>query len=356
MKNALWIVFAFVLLFTSCSKSSGPGKNSSTDTTANNTSPTIGAAVYLVGAYSTGAALGHAAYWKNDSVTVLNGGTISSCTSMAFSDTDVYIAGETDAQAVYWKNGKMVSLSHGFSSEGAVGIGLIGQDVYVAGTGINNVNGEATFGYWKNGLYTQLSADSNFAYCTGMTIAGGNLYVVGWEQNPSTNFIVAKIWVNGIETNLTNDTGRAAANGVYVSGNDVYVVGAEMDAAKTHYIAKYWKNGNPVVLQDSVGANIFATSITMSGSDIYITGTKTPTTGGNSIVGYWKNASFVQIAGIAAAYHIGNLGILGSDIYIPYYITGSNSFYEGGFLKDGQPTILFDGVHTLGQVTGVFIH
>ncbi len=109
-----------------------------------------------------------AAYWKNDSLQVLDipGGTGSAgmAYSIFLSGSDVYIAGylgtsESSATAGYWKNEQFITLSNVSAFANSISVAPNG-DVYVAGQTGDFNNGSAV--YWKNGTMTVLAPGGGF--------------------------------------------------------------------------------------------------------------------------------------------------------------------------------------------------
>jgi hypothetical protein len=322
-KNFLIIVFC-ILGFCSCKKNQNPVANPKVD-------------VYVAGQVG-----GLAAYWKNDSLIYLTGGTIAN--SIVVSGNDVYVAGIGGGQARYWKNGvEGQALNHGRLPTGAKSIAVSGNDVYVAGYGLvfnpygayhskeifwkndsivdallyshssyltsilisgNDIylvgGGGGDAMYYKNGNPVVLSAGdaSTYNYTSSIAISGNDLYVAGTEEisvNQYSTIGVAKYWKNGNPINLTSvSTEDATASSIAVSGNNVYVAGIQYDRLSTNGIAKYWKNGIPVKLTDG-STDDQANSIAVSGTDVYVAGTA------NGIATYWKNGKAVNLSNIPSA-------------------------------------------------------
>src|SRR4249920_712596 len=117
--------------------------------------------------YVAGQVNGLAAYWKNDSLVYLTGGTFAN--SIVISGNDVYVAGRAGNKATYWKNGvEGQALKHfGNFPTGANSIAVSGNDVYIAGWGlVFGLNGNYEEGsFWKN---DSLVKTANYTYSSSL--------------------------------------------------------------------------------------------------------------------------------------------------------------------------------------------
>ncbi len=141
--------------------------------------------------------------------------------AMAVNGNDVYVAGYNNKGCAYWKNGVPVSLPDGRSVSGIV---VIGNDVYVSGTGIGP--GKNTAVYWKNGTQIQLS-DSSYlstgAEATGITAINNDIYICGSETYSNIyiggtrfNYTYSKIWKNGIPLTISKRDANNNTTGIFV--------------------------------------------------------------------------------------------------------------------------------------------
>ena len=286
--------------------------------------------IYVAGSYNDFTDLGDAAYWKNDSLTILKNGSYSSDGSaIAVNGSDIYVSGTSNGQPCYWKNGLFVSLG---SSGYTTGIGIIGQDVYVSGS---NSPGKAV--YWKNGIPVALSPDSGTVNANNLAVNGNDVYIVGNVHSNYFQTQIATIWKNGIAMNLTDGSRSAFANGIYISGSDVYACGGEVDGSGSYLIAEYWKNGIRFILSDSSCLSV-ANGITVSGTDVYVGGNRTAgsivSTNGFDTAILWKNAIPRSISDASIGAYIYNLASFQSDIYFSYWKSPGNGNSVASYFKN----------------------
>jgi hypothetical protein len=354
MKNTGLPILLLMSLLIGCGKGSHNGTPpTSTTGTSSTSKPASTVDMYLVGDYSNFKDSVGAAYWKNDTVTILSGGIYADANAITVSGTDIYTAGLGNSASAYWKDGNITTLPHGFANDYASCIALNGQDVNVAGVGIN-AHGNPQAWYWNKGNSTLLSADTNVGYCYNMAISNNDVYITGIEYSLSNSIIAAKYWKNGVSTTLSNPARTATASDIYITGSDIYVSGAVADSSDEHLSACYWKNGTMVILSDSSGIGE-AGSIAMSGSDLYIVGSKTAGSLsnprlGNAINGYWKNGVFTALTDSSMNYRFGNIAVMGTDVYVPYWVVTPNGQILTGYFKNDQQVQLVDGVHNTGKV------
>jgi hypothetical protein len=216
-----------------------------------------GTDVYVTGGWSGYDAQGNyvdvQGYWKNGTfialLTATNQGQkgAGAIGPIIVQAADVYVAGVEYEMtptgpgtavfmpvAIYWKNGTPVTLTDGMTLASVTSMAVAGSDVYVAGGHCFTLDPDCLSAtYWKNGVETVLST-AQASVVSGIAAAGTNVYASG---NTSTSGeVLAQFWTNGTPTTLT-ESSEAAANGAVIQGADVYVVGAEQGKAC------YWKNG-----------------------------------------------------------------------------------------------------------------
>jgi len=344
----------FYCILQSCNKDSDPNSAGRPDPS------TQGPIVYLAGSYTDltrGTGGNQAAYWKNDSLNVLPGGTSSTANAIFVSKGDVFVTGEVDAQPAYWKNGVMTSLSHGLYYDAGTAIAVNGTDVYIAGTGFNTL-GHFVAGYWKNGVYNQLSSDKNNAYCSGIAISGNDVYFAGYESNPASGkpILQGKCWKNGVPIDLTGGESSTSLNDIFISDKDIYVCGYLTESSGTNgqrSTAKCWKNGQSMTLPAGTAEISIATSVWVSGSDVYVSGYKKATANDKAVAVYWKNGIVTTLSDGSTDGYTGNLVVSDTDVFASYYATPASG--RAAYIKNGKVIEVTDGVKASGQSSFIFI-
>ena len=342
-EKAIGLGLSLLIVLASCKKNrmDAPGTNP----TGPNTPPTVPTGPYI---YIGGSVNSKAAYWKIASnvqdITPIPVANASRITSVVVSDTNVYMAGPSNASGVYWKNGVPVSVANaseidylalsgtdvygaGFDNSGNIaywdgnnevnlentlpagigysmgltGIAVSGNDAYVTGSllfiqmpGDTSYYGNSAV-YWKNSNIYYLNNHGfggvYYPSTSGLALSGKDVYVAGNIDIDADTMAWCGYWKDSVKISLANRSGDnyASANAVAVSGNDVYVVGTMLS---TGFSAVYWKNGNMVTLPSGAAA----VAIAISGSDVYILGSDNE---GNTVV--WKNGVIAVTLGQVTA-------------------------------------------------------
>ena len=224
----------------------------------------------------------------------------------------VYAAGYGPSQlALLWMtDSSYVELQPGTGggSSNAASMVMVGSDLYVGGTSLNN-EGWNIATWWKNGVVGEVS-DPTIDYNNNVTaigVSGTSIYLAGYDQwslsNPSwaPAYINHAMWnasyysINGNATtrNLVEPDTNEISSIIYamaVSGTDVYLAGGFQPENATR-IATYWKNDmNGAVALASGGDWSEAEGIAVQGADVYITGyDECPNYGCIPTVKLWKN-------------------------------------------------------------------
>jgi len=172
--------------------------------------------VYVAGnAASAGGALSAAKYWKNGiDVQLSTGSEQHIVTGIAVSNDDVHVVGMMGGfreVAKYWKNGVETILSPLSYHSSAEDIAISGSDVYIVGR-INDSMGYSMAQIWKNGIATILPEGTS---ATGIAVVGNDIYVSGTGLNGVTS--VAKYWKNGVPVNLSNGEHNVFATSIFVT-------------------------------------------------------------------------------------------------------------------------------------------
>jgi hypothetical protein len=300
---ALLLVITATLSITSCKKSdqkdfdnpnptgtTGPtGSTGSTGTTGSTGSTgvvkvvktKVDPGVYLVGYKSmVNFPLDpRAVIWKDNNPTVLS--TFPSyANAMCVQDTNIYVAGVESpslfaSNAVYWVNNQIVRLTFNsnIGKDNAVGIGVVGKDLYVAG----NIGGTPV--YWKNDdLVVILPTPGSEGAATDMVVKGKDVYICGKaiSETPYPH-VVACYWKNGVLYGTSDNTSESGATAITVTDNgDVYLSGYTMGTHTPRQGGSsrpaFWKNNAVTVLPFDKPVAM-ANGIAVDGGNIYVSGT-----------------------------------------------------------------------------------
>ncbi|HEV3413521.1 MAG TPA: hypothetical protein VG101_13650 [Puia sp.] len=179
-----------------------------------------GSDVYVFGYGLKNGVYYRALYWKNGTEVWMNPDTAGSPESILKNGSDIYLTGSLNAKAaVYWKNGQMTVLSSDTLEQAdASGIGIIGNDIYVAGTIYNRLIADYNAVYWKNGQMIYLTDPSVPSQSASITISGNDIYISG-QAKGTDGHIHAVYWKNGKMTqlNYAGATGDENLTGIVVT-------------------------------------------------------------------------------------------------------------------------------------------
>lgn len=199
---------------------------------------------------STGSPQQDGYLWKNGRLTALPAPFgKASAARLAVDGTDVYITGTLNKDtarkgqyAVCWKNGVATVLSSDTST--ADGIAVANGDVYIAGTLTGTQKTSAL--YWKNGVAVALPSDSINSSATLIGLLKNDVFVAGEAFNRRLQIYNAVYWYKGVQHYLTAPDIESSANCLAVYHGDIYIGGviARPNASDGNkWQACYWKNG-----------------------------------------------------------------------------------------------------------------
>lgn len=164
-------------------------------------------------------------YWKNGVETFFTG---VAAEEIEVAGNDVYIGGYRvneygKNEPVYLKNTERIYLStESEKSISIVDIKVVGQDVYVLGSGSDGARPR----YWKNGVVTLFGRADLEAGALNLFVSGEDVYVVGAELNASIPGLEGVIWKNGVEINRFHiSPGPNFLGGIFVFDDDIVVCG-----------------------------------------------------------------------------------------------------------------------------------
>ena len=165
--------------------------------------------------YAAGDDGGGAKYWKNGVVYGL-GSSSGKAYANAIAVTpagEILVAGTVLQNggvqvATLWKNGVPVPLSDGVTPAFASTLAFSGTDIYVAGVYFNNERYAATL--WKNGTGTALPCGQAGSQARAICADGQDVYVAGTDGNQ------AVYWKNGAEVVLTTGQDLSVATSICV--------------------------------------------------------------------------------------------------------------------------------------------
>jgi len=306
LNRTIYLTFLIAFLFTGCKKDSNKA--------------VTGPYLYLAGQNEDGNSPLGATYWKS-SLSLKTGNFTSQVIanwpriySISTEGTDFYAATQTNG---YWKNNVFIPVT---GSSSIYLITVSGNDVYTAGT-----DSLKYIAYWKNNTETRLTqtltfGDGNISQAiNSIALLGSNVLLSGTLLNQSDGpptglyYKSALLWTNNSLQYLAKGTYLLSPDytstiGIAVSGNDVYVLGTAPDGTQA---GGYWKNG----VWNAINNGAFVpTAIKAVGADVYITGyiQRSPTVAEQEGY-YWKNGTLTSVPNSETAT---NIAINGSDVYV----------------------------------------
>jgi hypothetical protein len=166
-------------------------------------------------------------------------------------------------------------------------------DVLIAG---NNAfdNYYKTSRFWKNQFADSVvfSGYSSYSTASAIGIIGNDVYVAGTDGCPYTNCVAAaKLWKNNSSSviTLSRAGAEAAPTAMFIKGQDIYISGYETNAAQKR-VAKFWKvNGSTVTSFDVTKGitNAIAYSVYVIDDNVFLAGFEEENDG-KRIPKYWR--------------------------------------------------------------------
>jgi hypothetical protein len=180
--------------------------------------------------------------WKNGVLSSLTSTGEESLSSITIVNHDVYVAGYiyegNKSYAAYWKNNTPTLLTNGTTNCAVNTIEVFENDVYVTGFEENSSN-VSVAKYWKNGVPTSLTNGNHNATAGAIRFKNKDIYVNGVEYNASGDEVL-KYWKNGAETILTNGNYYyPAINSMEIIDNNVITIGYSDEYANSASLFQY---------------------------------------------------------------------------------------------------------------------
>lgn len=249
-----------------------------------------------VDVYVAGSKNGHACYWKNNHLVLLDSGAFTdlSANKIVVSNNDVYVLGygfigNSTSSSLVWKNGVLTNLTATFGTSSylasIVDIQVVGNDVYYAGYTYAlpfDINNPSSLVYWKNTTMNIVDVFPTFVFSEARIKVVNNDVCLLASNDQSTS--IKGYYLNGIyheisgstTYNLTNNDnqiyvfGLQSLNGFYyniASGvttsvstpNNIGITQMCFDDGNTYYSdgEKIFKNGTLVYSESLATNNIF---------------------------------------------------------------------------------------------------
>ena len=348
--KAAYCLLISLAVFYSCKKSSGVSP----------TPPGSKTTVYISGyCWDSLAARWVAVYWEDATVHYLSGsnGSNSYGYAIAWSDNHLLIAGQARDQlpaAGLWVNGfpTNLGLTDTASLSAIVGIYVSGNDIYLAGCGVNS---GADYGLlhsyakiWKNGTITSLTSSPGISLAVGVTVIGQDVYVA-WTETKKNGYNMAVYNKNQNTFVLDSLSPEVKCTGICSSGTDVYIAGVLYDSVSKKNQAIYWKNAVPVKIQAADENNSYASGIVAAGNDVYISGEASSSSGDYAV--YWKNGIEHRITNGSFPAAANAIALSGADIYT----AGMENFLPTYWKNDVPHRLPRDNGHSDFTVTGIVV-
>jgi hypothetical protein len=348
MKAACCLLFSLAI-FCSCKKSNG----------GDPTPPKSNETVYVSGtSYNSLTGRMEAVYWEDTVAHYLPGvnGANSSAQAIAWSNNELYVAGQASEwipAAGLWVNGipKVLGLGDTAALSNISGMYVSGNDIYLAGYGVNSgADYGNNYGYakiWKNGTITTLISDPGFSHAVGVTVVGQDVYVA-WTEPKQSGYYIAGYNKNENRFVLDSISYEAECQAICSSGPDVYIAGNMSDSLTGASLGVYWKNGSLVKILPNNEDGTVATGITVVGNDVYVSGG----TGfyNKTYAVYWKNGIEHRLTdGTFQAVALA-IAVSGTDIYV----AGMENQMPMYWKNDVPHKLPLDKTHS-ASVTGIVV-
>jgi hypothetical protein len=134
-----------------------------------------------------------ATYWKNGVATIFSSSSISEINDITIVGKDVHAVGYEGGNAKYWKNGVSIPISISGISSHASGIAVVSGNVFVGGCEQKNNNLFNSATYWKNETQENILTDGgNSVNINSIGVIDQDVYLAG--NGGSSSFL----WKNGI--------------------------------------------------------------------------------------------------------------------------------------------------------------
>jgi hypothetical protein len=297
-------------------------------------------------------------YWEDTTAHYLSGsiGKNSYARAVAWSNNELLIAGQasdwTPAGGL-WVNGisKDLGLGDTAALSDILGMYVTGNDIYLAGSGVNSW---ADYGYntyakiWKNGTIASLNSSPGYSRAEGVTVVGQDLYVA-WTETKSNGYTMAVYNKNENRFILDSVSADVSCQAICSSGSDVYIAGNLYDSSVNKNLGVYWKNGSLIRIPAINENNTYASGIAATGNDVYVSGLAGLLNTGYAV--YWKNGIEHRITDgtfPAVAYAI---ALSGEDIYT----AGIENKMPVYWKNDVPHKLPLDNTHNSYTVTGIVV-
>jgi hypothetical protein len=251
----------------------------------------------------------------------------TACSTDSVSDTntanpvDVYIAGSKDGHACYWKNNQLVLLDSGaFTDLSAKKIVVSNDDVYVLGYGFAGSSTSSPL-VWKNGILTNLGmtlrTDEYFPSIVDMQVIGNDVYYAGYTyaipfdtSNPSK----LAYWKNNV-INVVDEfpTFVFSEARIKVVNNDICIIASNDQSI---VIKGYYLNGAYHQIP-----GVWSYNLTSSNDQIYAFGSQQPN-------GFYYNISSGVQTSVTTSNTTG-INQMGFDNGNLYYSDGEKIYKNG---------------------------
>jgi hypothetical protein len=274
---------------------------------------------------------GMGSYWKNGIRTPLN---FSPIQSMSVEGPTVAIGGTSSGLNIIWQNGNEVILEG--SNGGVTLVAIRGANTFAVG-----YKSRTGWLLYKNGIRSNIEYTG---WATGLGIIGDDAYIAGnrqgsehqWHVSPFYHLdTYALMWKN--EKEIFRETVNSYANTIFIHENDIYLGGHLNQYPSLKKVACYWKNGERVRLApDDQDAQVL--SLFINNDHVYAAGEKD----GEAV--YWVDGHIINLSTSSGSSKANSIYVLGDDVYVAGMEDQRGAVWKNG-LKQFIPE-----QHTVGEI------